>query len=386
MEKLLKKYCIEDECPGFAEYYEAARRAYAELGDEIMRFEKYPIFTHMEGDIRRIRDQLLCDGDNLLYAYFLNAAIRAEDNAAIRALSSPRKADESELYDTLPLFSLLHELPGMIAEHKRRGVPEDVTAATLEMFQNQIGDFILLNGRIGISAYVSWMLAFVRCNIIRVGRFNLEIRKYKSAYKVFTDGKDLCAMPEGVSYHRSGRVLGSAGCEDEDGSFSGELTETETAYTGITVKDGLAVNCAVTLPKSEWSLALSTGDTVVSVHIPSGGPMSPDIVEADLRRGAQIIRSCFCDFDFFYCSSWLLDIDIKRITGKEGNVTAFGDRFMRFPVKSNGGGVYEYVFNKRGTCPPETLVATNSFSRAIKEHLCAGGFVYGAEGIMRACK
>lgn len=382
MEEFFKKYGIDPLLPQMSEYYNRAREEYERRGDGIMDFERYPAFKELKEEIRRIRDELLYDPGNVIYAYLLNIAIRANDKDAISALSYPKKDEESELYDTLPLFSLLYELPEMVSAHRARKVPADVTEATILMFENQVFDHINLYGRIGISHYVSWMLGFVSCRMIRVGRFNLEICKYNCAFDVFSDGNELKVMPNGERFHRSGQVLGSIDCEDEEGSFFGNITETEDAFVGLSVSSGLTEKVEEHLDKARWKRVLTRGDTVVSVHIPTGGAMPPMTVEADLSRAEEIITRCFTDFRFFYCSSWLLDPALKTITGKEGNVTRFGDRFLRFPMKSSGKDVYEYVFDTLSETDPDKLIPKSSFAMAVKEHLKNGGRVYGASGIM----
>ena len=383
MKKFLDKYEICTRPASLQAHFDVAKREYKKHGEKIMDFEKYPVFTHMKDDIGRIRDELVKDSDNLIYSYFLYSAIHARDNEAIAALSAPRKSNESELYDTLPLFALLWELPVMVAEHATRHVPKDVTADTIEMFQNQMGDYLLLNGRLGISSYVSWMLKFLQCKILRVGRFNLEICKYNCAFDAFIRENEIKLMPNGVAFHRSGRVLGSVGCEDEDGSYVGNIRENNGCYVGLTVDGGVVLNQEQRLPISEWKRVLTKGDTVVSVHIPTGGALTPEICERDLRRGEEIILSSFANFKMFFCLSWLLDTELRVITGKEGNVTRFGDRFMRFPIKSNGNDVFEYVFETLPDTPLSELPEKNSFARAIKTHLLSGGHVYGAAGVFR---
>ncbi len=382
MEEFFKKYGIDQQLPGMSEYYGRAKAEYERCGDSIMDFERYPAFKELKEEVRRIRDELLCDPDNVVYAYLLNSAIKARDMEAIAALSHPKKNEESELYDTLPLFSLLYELPRVVSAHRLRRVPTDVTEATIGMFENQVGDYISLYGRIGISAYVSWMLKFISCKMIRVGRFNVEICKYNCPFDAFSDGNELRIMPNGEKFHKSGQVFGSADCEDEEGSFFGSIIETEESYRGLTVSSGLVKKREECLDRSRWKRVLTRGDTVVSVHIPTGGAMPPETVEADLRRAEEIITSCFTDFNFFYCSSWLLDPGLKAITGKAGNVTDFGDRFLRFPMKSSGKDVFEYVFGTLSETDPDMLVPKSSFAKAIKEHLRSGGRVYGASGIM----
>ena len=380
MENLLRKFKIEKRLPSFAALYESALLEYRIHRAQILDFERYPVFTHMAEDIRRIKNALIEDEDNIIYCYFLNAAVRAGDTEAMNALSNPRAEEKSEVYDSISLFALLYELPRMVDEHKRRGVPEDVILDTLEMFQNQVGDHVLLYGRIGLSCFMSWMLMFIRCEIIRVGRFNLEMHSFNKPFEVFRRGDELLALANGARIHKSGRILGSADCEDEEGFFVAELAETDGFFEGYPAIDGIVSSNTVRISKAEWQRFVSSGDKVISVHIPTGGPMAPEICDRDLRRGQEIVEKCFTEVKAFYCSSWLLSTEIKKAVGKESNVTRFGDRFTRFPEKSAANDVYTYVFDSTET-DPEKVNARNSFSLAIKNYLISGGRVYEYAGV-----
>lgn len=381
MERLLKKYNIDAGGADYSAYYVKAKDALVGGGAEIMNFEKYGIFTYMKDDIAKIRDELLTDADNALYCYFLAEAVKADDKKAIGIISKPKWELESELYDTLPLFGLLWCVPDMIAAHKRLGIPDDVTVATCGMFENQIQDYINLNHRYGISTYCVWMSLFLNCKIFRIGRFNLELMKCRFKYDVFESGDKLAIMPKDEAFHASGYALGSAGYEDADGSFVANLTETDEYFEGCPIVGGLCQRERVRLYKNEWTRVLTEGDDIVSVHIPSGGAMSPDVCDADLARGNEIISRCIVKPKAFFCCSWLLDGQLEGIIGKPTNITRFGDRFERFPIKDSGASVFEYVFMTSPDTPIDELPETNSLTKAIKKHLKSGGHIYETRGV-----
>lgn len=364
-------------------YLEKAKARLETEGEEIFNFEKYNVYTYMKDDLARVRDALLLDKDNLLYAYFLHEVLKERDRELLRAVMHPRAEDKDERYDTLPLFALLAEIPAMKAEHKRRGIPEDVSHDTACMFENQTQDFIDLNGHIGMRGYVGWMLSFLDCRILRVGRFNLEYMTYQSGYDVFDTEKGLLMMATEGRFHRSGQVLGSAGCENEDGAFDATLTETEDAFIGYRAENGVIKNERITLKKSECKRLLTKGDAVISVHIPSGGPMVHESCTEDLKKGLGIIEKSLGEVKALYCSSWLLDPQIPALLGKETNLTRFGARYERAPIKSSGGGVYEYVFLCPSSTPTKDLPEKSSFASAVKKHMLAGGYIYGAVGVFK---
>lgn len=365
---------------GCDDCFEAAKKAFTEQGDAILTNINPAYLGVYADEVIAAGKRLAGDPDNSLYAYFL-AELMLRDSAEIKRVGAPRASLSSVDYDTLPLFSILWCLPHMIAEHRRRGIPEYVIDSTVGMVENQIGDFVALMGHTGISRYTSWMTSFIACRIIRVGRFNLEVRTFSDKYKVIRCGSRLVPLADGHTYHRSGRILGTVGCEDAEGAFVPAFVETDEYFEGA-VCDGVRCGGVERFYKAEgWELYLSSGDPLVSVHIPSGGPLSPEVVSEDLKLGGEIIRAAFGDFKAYYCSSWLLDSEIKDIIGRETNITRFGDRFVRYPIKTNGGAVYSYVWHLPPTTPASELPDAGSFANALRAHIAGGGYIYGASGV-----
>ena len=67
MKQFLEKFKISMPEYVAESYYADARAALADKGDDIMRFEKYNVFTYMKDDIARLRDELCKDKDNIIY-------------------------------------------------------------------------------------------------------------------------------------------------------------------------------------------------------------------------------------------------------------------------------------------------------------------------------
>ena len=380
MVNLLKKFDIpytQDLLP----HFDRATSEFANKGNAIMNFERHGIFTETKGEIARIRDLLLSDDDNVLYAYMLASALRAGDKKCINLLSSPMKNAHSEIYDTLPLFSLLDLADDMVNDHKKRGIPDSITADTLGMFENQMGDFYTLNHHIGISDYVMWMLGFLECRLFRVGRFNFEMTTFDLDYDIFESDGKIEALANGIAFHKSGHPLGSRGCTDEINAFTAKIIETYDYYEGFKITDGLCTKELIKLNKCEWKKILTKGDKVISVHIPSGGPLTEEICERDIAEARKIFPASISDFKAFYMHSWLLDPNINNFTKRETNLTKFAKRFKILPTKSQGNDVFTYVFSLPSDTPPEKLPEHTSFAKAVKEHLVNGGYVYEFAGV-----
>ncbi len=354
MRKFLKKFNIEIS-KDYPEIFKVAKEQLEERGNEIFHFEKYRAFDKMEGDIASLRDSLARESDNALYCYILSTALRLGEDGLVSEISNPHKSLLDEKYDILPLFGLLDLVPDMLSIHNERGLPEQVSRDSLEMFENQVGDYILLNHRYGISDYVSWMWGFLRGDIIRIGRFNFEICKYSFPYRIFKRGEETTAL------------------------YTEGMSENCDFYFGAAAEGGEKISLA----KSEWKPILSGGERVVSVHIPTGGPFPSEVCDRDFGLAGEIITKSYGEISAFVCHSWLLDPKIKELLGKETNLTRFADRFFIIPARSSGADVYEYVWSKKKPCDPSELDESTSLKRVIKAYLSSGGYIYGAYGVLR---
>ncbi len=362
-------------------YYQKAVQLLHSRGSDILEFEQYRAFSELTEPVCRIRDLVKTDPDTLLYCYLVSALLEAGEDALLQAVASPCKDLHQEYYDALPLFGLLDRIPAMLALHQAQGIPEQVSRDTVRMFENQTQDFLALHGHIDICTYVTWLARFLQGKVFRIGRFNLELACYEFPYDVFRCRTETVIFPRDVWFHRSGMELGAVGCEAAEGSFFAAVTEDDDYFCGIPIRDGLAVNQPARLKKDQWHRVLTQGDAVISVHIPSGGPLTPEICDQDLAYGKALLDRCFGHDHLLFCASWLLDPQISRLLEKPTNLTRFADRFIRFPLNTPST-VYTYVWNLPGPCPPEDLPADSSLARAIRKHLLSGGYIYGACGVI----
>ncbi len=309
-------------------HYDNAKTAFENKSDSILDFEKLNIYTYMKEDLQKIRDEIRKDSRNILYCYFLNSVLNTCDSKLIASVCKPKASANSEIFDTLPLFSLLYEIPGMCKRLEEKGVPQDIIDATCNMFENQVQDFIDLHGHYGVSTYVNWLHSFITNKIIRVGRFNIEVVGFGNYYVYKTE-------------------------------------------------NGLSVlSC-----RTDGNLIAKPGDRIISVHIPSGGKLDFNENTTDLKRAEKIVTECFGEFKLFYCNSWLLDPKIKEIMGKDTNMTRFADRFTRFPIESNGTSVFHYLYLTTDTENIDALPENTSMQKAIKKHLQSGGKILNFQGV-----
>jgi hypothetical protein len=96
-----------------------------------------------------------------------------------------------------------------------------------------------------------------------------------------------------------------------------------------------------------------TTGILLNVHIPSGGPLSPDACDESLDLARKFFMRHFPDepVSHFTCHSWLLDPQLNEYLPERSNVVRFLRRFDLKPLTSRDrdradGDMLEYVFGR----------------------------------------
>lgn len=115
-------------------------------------------------------------------------------------------------------------------------------------------------------------------------------------------------------------------------------------------------------------------DTVINMHIPSAGPMTPELLEDAFARAEVFFRENFPgDYTVFGVESWLIDPDLVRIL-PDGNMKAYAERFHLVTVEKgetifpDGWRVFGADWKKK----PEELPRKTGLQRAIADYLQQG--------------
>ncbi len=284
-------------------------------------------------------------------------------------------------FDFIHLFPMIPTMPESVAHLRARELPEDIIAATMQEYDYCVEMIAERKGRPGFDkGRLSWMKRIVKCTMLRIGRLKFDlpskrvsgIRAYKNA------GGDICVLADGVSVHKSGRILGSAGLVDKEDSFLADIEETDDTYRGYPVCDGVIENQQIMLKKSEWSLCLSGDDDVIAVHIPPGGGLDEESVESSYARAREIFAKYYPELSYkaFHCRSWLMSRDLRKILKPTSNILAFQKKYINYPCESNGTWIFGNVFPKIGV--PEdysTLPEDTSLQRSVKKLYLDGGYI-----------
>lgn len=366
-------------------YYKKGVSLYREKGLYVVDKERIDDYQYKYNMFRRWYDDVLLAGDIIsrdkeliLFIYTLVAVI--DGNASTDILPMPDR--ESVETDLAPLFSLMYFLDDMICDMEKRGLSHDIISDTLYGFECEMNEYYALCGRIGIRTCVSWFILFLRGEIIRVGRFHMQFKKYTDKIRVYKKDDDIRLLIDGAMVHKKGMLFGSAGQDDESRKFYAEITEDENGVTGYTVDEfGNCIPEKITL--KGYKEILKSGDDVISVHIPADGPLDYELSEKSYRDTINIVKEHYPEYDIkaFTCWSWLLAKEIKTIMGRDTNITRFADKYYTYPTQSNGSSVYYSLFNTSDCAKPSELPERTSMHKLVKKYLEEGNYLYERAGV-----
>ena len=321
---------------------------------------------------------------------FLNLAVEYinrvnGDYEKVFELPMPQKAKNPDALDMFSAVMLMTQIAPSEERYIKLGFSKEEARETVKAYGScfQRGTFV--SGVVCMTElYRTWLYIYVAALIVNKDGYNFEVRKfsYNGVYLKNKNTGEIKALVYNEMVHRSGNILGSAGFEDEDGSFYGEFIETEDEFVGcVADENALIQKEKCTFKKSEWELVLKPGDDVIAFHIPKGADLSRENLDKVFKSGTRYIRERYPDrnIKFMTCGSWLLSPELKSLLKPTSNILAFGDRFVRFPMKDSGMAVFSFVFIGKFDSYND-LPENTSLERALKKHYLDGGFIHSYPG------
>ena len=349
--------------------------------------EKYHIFRDTL-EVYKKAAKMVSEREELsLYLCLICLALRerATIQRDIREMELPEAPEGEDIlpYDMLTALAICQSTPDVYQKLYDHNMPNDLLTEALRVPVFCVESH-LANGRPRLTSF-DWYQHAYDGKLYRIGRLQIEFPLYMpDLYRVFENDKGELISFANLRVHRDGYPLGSLHCEDEEGAFTADITETEDAYIGYPHDTyGRISHEAVTLKKSEWKVKLKGGDPLVALHIPRGKEFAPENVEDALNQTKKILAEHYPEYQYkgFFCGSWLLDNQLVDILGEEANISKFCKRFLPFGVKSNGNAPFGYVFQRPTDTPLEDLPENTRLQRALKKHYLEGGAIYDTHGV-----
>lgn len=315
-----------------------------------------------------------------LLVCILERWVRAGGNANDESYTPPE--GEGLEYDFLHLFAAIPTMRDSVKHMRDRGIPEDIVRETmgeydfcLEICKSRLGREAFDRGRLG------WIRLLIGNQIMKIGRFKYELpsKKIKGICAYKNKSGEIAVFADGIKVHHSGGVLGSAGLEDEDGSYLARVFVDEEKICGHLVINGCVQHEITELSSDEWELCLCEDDAVVSIHIPKDGSFDHETIEATYAQAEKVLGEYYPEMPFkaFFGNSWLLSPLLQDVLKPTSNILAFQKKFSVFPCQSRGKSVFSFVFSEQGIPDNyEDLAENTSLQRAVKKIYQDGGYIY----------
>ncbi|MBR7164531.1 MAG: hypothetical protein IKD21_06140 [Clostridia bacterium] len=304
---------------------------------------------------------------------------------------APAGTENTIGYDCFSVFPILAHLRPTWDEFQNRGVGKSVLTDSLHWVDSLFTDSSKKAGKPAFTAdYFRLYGVSIYTNHLTIGRLRFEIYENSSCpARIFAnhDG-DFCILMDHVMLHKSGQILGSYACVDEDGAYAADFLETEDFYEGYAVDKGtcLAQNVRTALPKKDWLPVYASGDHVIRVHIPYGGKLDKTACEASYQKARELFGRCYPEINFtgFLICCWMLSPVLKRILPPTSNIVAFQEQYHIFPSKSSAADAFLYVFGIEETpvsaISLSELPEENALMCGVKEESLQGNYIHQFNG------
>lgn len=123
---------------------------------------------------------------------------------------------------------------------------------------------------------------------------------------------------------------------------------------------------------------IHVGDSIVSVHIPSGGHLDDWDSYRSIVEAERFVLKYFPNFHFkyFMCHSWLLYDGFDTFLPESSNIRAFRKLFTPYRQIENDS-VISFAFDKRTTRNNiASYPARNSFQKKLQQYILSGGKLF----------
>ena len=316
--------------------------------------EKYPELSLEFGrSYAQMPDELECLREDVIHEMCLYCGFGPEFEQDLQqAASIIRRHDGSKaflwhviftllqwrtMYDKFPLpikamgdlagtFYLIVQLYARSVAKERylaKGYPFEVVQDTLAL-TDAVAAYRKKTGRAGAGAHaVAWIRRYLTCECFRLGRFEYFIANVADQPTVLENLRTSERVILQEDRRENGFFIGKTVLQKE-----GNLDKEEKAFS-----------------EKDWKKILCQGDNVLSMHIPTGGGMTPERSKDSLTRAFRFFRTYFPGkfHPAIVCKSWIGNPQFLDLL-PESNIAKLMRNARLFPLPSSGIDGMHFIF------------------------------------------
>lgn len=253
-------------------------------------------------------------------------------------------SEYKEFYSFLLLLACV--VPSMTML-KERGVPEQYYKdIPFQPMKSQM-EKLITSGDTTVSDF-PWDMNFYTCSIFLFDRFLFIPYKFEDAFTMVRNRKTkkvIALRDAGEEFRRDGQRNGINQVFDEEGKFLSQWSEDSQEITANPINPmGYVEKDVITIAKSDWDTALSKGDTVLAVHVPSGPGYNPERLKNSMTLALDFYQEYFPEINIkgFWSESWLYDSRLSLVLDNEtSNIIKVQRQFYLYPI-NEGDGMLRY--------------------------------------------
>lgn len=273
----------------------------------------------------------------------------------------------SSQWQTLAVISAF---PETIKNHRARGVPWEITVATLLDFQRRLDENQARQGKWQFHN-LGWMSNHVSGRFFEIGRLQYILATFGYPFRVYRDSNTNEVVALAL---KEVKCTTDGWRQDDADGFTTHLEERTDGIIGhpVSPKDGSVASTPITIAPDSQVL-LDDHSEIVQIHIPWGGKLTHESCVDSLKEAKTFFEKYFSSISVqaFCTGTWLIDPELRKVLLPTSNIVAFGNLFR--PLASRNGNdhqLIERVFNKKLW---KDCVAENSLQKAVLEHHQNGG-------------
>ncbi len=268
---------------------------------------------------------------------------------------------------------LLESIRRVRERQTARGVPADITRATLERHSSStLRGYAAEHGHVGAESWIwSWYRTVGSGDLYRLDRLEFIPEKWDYPFRVFVhvrSGDAIAVLNAGERFDDSGHNVGAT-------TWATTLLETDDAIIGCPISPrGFALSTPVRLARPDWQQVIGPADTVLDMHIPGGEPLTPQSVRASLEKSGPFFDRFYPDTPFvaYVCDSWVFSNQLEAMLPPESNILAMQREGYLFPDGVGQESFLDFTFGAP-TIDPATAQRDTRLRRAVIEHMQVGG-------------